>query len=78
MPVRLEDNVVYLVDECSIEEAESLYETLMKIDRPRFDLSEAKHVHCSIVQLIMACSGVVRGIGTDPVLAACFRGRITS
>ena len=75
MPFSTSQNVVSIEGHCSIEEAEALHEVLRAIEEPVFDLSEADHLHTSIVQLMMASGGQVRALPGDMVLAACFGNR---
>ena len=75
MPFTTREKVVFLEGHCSIEEAEPLHEVLRGVEDSVFDLSEAGHLHTSIVQIIMASRGQVRGVAPDLVLAACFGDR---
>jgi hypothetical protein len=78
MPIRTNDNIVFLEADCPIEEAEELHEILRGIEAPLFDLSKTTYLHTAIIQLIMLSAGSVRGLKPDPVLTACFRERIAS
>ena len=73
MAIHIDDNIISIEGHCPIEEAEPLFETLRGIEDPIFDLSGAKTLHTSIVQLVLASSGKVRGLPSDRVLASCFR-----
>jgi hypothetical protein len=73
MAIHIHDNIISIEGHCPIEEAEHLFETLRMIDEPTFDLTQTKTMHTSIVQLVLASSGEVRGMPSDKVLAACFR-----
>jgi hypothetical protein len=76
MPLRMLDHTIHLEADCSIEEAEALYEAARMIDQPIFDLAEARHLHTAIVQVIMASGGTVRGLPPDAVLHGCLADQI--
>ncbi len=76
MPIRTNDNIVFLEDHCPIEEAEALHEILKEIDAPVFDLTGASYLHTAIVQLVMASPGTVRVTQPDKVLVACLGDRL--
>lgn len=78
MPVRLENGTLEVEGACTIEEAEALHAELRGLDGVAIDLTAAGHLHTAIVQLLMSLSGPVRGIGEDPLLQACFSGRVAS
>lgn len=73
MPFRVTENEIHLHDHCSIEEAEALHEVVRTIESPLFDLTEVRHLHTAILQLIVASAGTVRAPPDDPVVAACLR-----
>jgi len=76
MPFRIDDNVVTLDGHCSVEEAQPLFEALLGVDDPSFDLGRAETLHTAIVQLILASTGRVTRAPADRWLAGCFRDPI--
>jgi hypothetical protein len=73
MGFRLEDNVISIEGDCSVEEAEPLFEMLRDVEAPVFDLSRATGLHTAIIQVVLASGARVRGVPADKVLAACLR-----
>lgn len=73
MAYRIEDGIVTLSGPCGIDEAEGLHADLCGLHEPLFDLAAATTLHTAIVQLILAAGGLVRGVPTDPLHAACLR-----
>ena len=73
MPFRIYDNVITLDGYCSVEEAQPLFEAVRGVDDPIFDLGGTRGLHTAIVQIILASRGGLRGVPSDPALAACFR-----
>lgn len=60
MALTFEEEKIFLKDVVSIEEAEELYERLLKVDEVVINLSECEHMHTAILQLLLLFRGKVR------------------
>jgi len=78
MPFRIDDNVVTIDGHSLVEEAQPLFEALLGVDEPIFDLGQAQTLHTAVVQLVLASTGRVLKAPPDRWLAACFRDRIVA
>jgi len=68
MSVRLDGDDILLEGVCRVEDAEPLLGWLLA-DRGRMvDLSDAEHLHASVVQILMALRPAIRGAAKDAFL----------
>jgi hypothetical protein len=65
---------VKLEGPCPVEEAPDLFQALLAIETPVFDVGGAVFVHTAIVQLLIASRGRLVARPEDPTLAACLEG----
>jgi hypothetical protein len=76
MPMRIEDQAIWLEGHCTIEEAQDLYDNVRGLEDPVFNLAGVETLHTAIVQILLASKGAVVGAKPDTWLANCFRGQI--
>jgi hypothetical protein len=69
MPVQYGEHCAWLKGICSVEEAEQIYEWLMRNSKGVVDLGEAEHLHAAVFQVLLALRAKVRGQPQDPFLA---------
>ena len=77
MSFHIEGELVKLVGPCPVEEAPDLFQALLPIETPLFDISEAVFIHTAIAQLLIASRGRLVTRPADPALAACLEGMET-
>lgn len=67
MSVEARDDVIALVGECHVEDAEPLAAALA--DRPRpVDVSQCRHLHGAVLQALLALGATVTGTAEDDFL----------
>ena len=54
MPIQFQKNVALLSDFCTVEEAEILLQWLQKHPKAKINLSACRHLHSSVLQVLMA------------------------
>jgi hypothetical protein len=68
MSVRVEGSVIYLEDDCHVEQAEHLLQTLQEDPARSVDLSRCRHLHSALVQVLLSHGVQVSGEPTDSFL----------
>ncbi|WP_119679340.1 hypothetical protein [Indioceanicola profundi] len=68
MTVRWENEVIYLEESCAVEEAETLLELLLTNPGAPVDWSGCRHIHTSLLQVLMAVRPPVQGVPRDAFL----------
>jgi hypothetical protein len=71
MPFRIDGARVTLEGQCSVEEAPDLFQALIAIEHPMFDLDRVAYMHTAVAQLLIASRGQLTNPPADPTLAAC-------
>ena len=71
MPFAIDGASVKIQGQCSVEEAQDLFQALIAIERPIFDLDAVEYMHTAIAQLLIASRGRLKKAPVDPTLAAC-------
>lgn len=68
MSVRVEGPVIFLEDQCHVEQAEQLLQRLQEDPYRRVDLSGCRHLHSAVVQVLLSHGARVSGDPVDPFL----------
>jgi anti-anti-sigma regulatory factor len=68
MSVRQEEQVIILVGQCQVEDAEPLLAALQAAPGLIVDISGASHLHTAVLQVLVALRPEVRGISPDPFI----------
>jgi len=71
MPFAIEGARVTLQGHCAVEEAPDLFQALIAIERPVFDLDQVVYIHTAVAQVLIASRGQLERRPADPTLAAC-------
>jgi len=71
MPFAIDGARVTLEGVCSVEEAPELFQALIAIEHPIFDLDHVAYLHTAVAQLLIASRGRLKNAPVDPTLAAC-------
>lgn len=71
MPFSIDGARVKLEGACSAEEAPDLFQALIAIERPLFDLDQVAHMHTAVAQVLIASRGRLEKRPADRTLAAC-------
>ena len=71
MPFRIDGARVTLEGHCSVEEAPDLFQALIAIERPLFDLAAVAHMHTAVAQVLIASHGQLATRPADRTLDAC-------
>ena len=57
MPFTIDGARVRLEGHCTVEEAPDLFQALIAIERPLFDLDRVAHMHAAVAQVLIASRG---------------------
>ena len=68
MTVALDGEVIRLVEECRVEEAEELLRLLLASSDRIVDLSQCRQMHAAVAQVLLSLSARVAGEPADPFL----------
>jgi hypothetical protein len=68
MTVRLDGGVAWLEAACGVEDAEALLTCLLSSGASVVDVSNATHLHASVLQVLLAFGPTVAGAPADPFL----------
>jgi anti-anti-sigma regulatory factor len=71
MPFSIDGARVTLAGQCSVEEAPELFQALIAIERPVFDLAQVAYMHTAVAQVLIASRGRLQAPPADRVLEAC-------
>jgi hypothetical protein len=71
MPFRIDGARVTLEGHCSVEEAPDLFQALVDIERPLFDLAGVAHMHTAVAQVLIASHGQLATRPVDRTLDVC-------
>jgi hypothetical protein len=71
MPFNIDGARVTLEGHCSVEEAPDLFQALIAVERPVFDLDRVAHMHTAVAQVLIASRGQLGKRPADRALAAC-------
>lgn len=55
-------NKITLTDIVKVDDAEELYNILLKLRKPKVDLSECEHIHAAILQLLLVANAELIGV----------------
>ncbi|CAK0757858.1 STAS domain-containing protein [Gammaproteobacteria bacterium] len=69
MPMQFRKNLAVLDDFCTVEEAEGLLQWLQNHAKAKVNLKDCKHLHTSVLQVLMAARAPVTSWPDDPDLA---------
>ena len=77
MSVRVDGSVIFLEDQCHVEQAELLLLRLLEDPTRRVDVTRCRHLHSAVVQVLLSHAARVSGEPADPFLsqfvAPCFQ-----
>jgi len=68
MSVRLDGNIIHLEEDCRVEDAEPLLGWLQADQTRIVDLTEVRHIHTAVLQILMAFRPAIRGTAKDTFL----------
>jgi hypothetical protein len=68
MTVRLDGDIIRLEDDCHVEQAESLVVLAQEDPARRVDLSQCRHLHGAVAQVLIAFALPVVGAPADAFL----------
>lgn len=72
MPIQYRKSVAHLTGVCSVEEAEQLLAWTLSHPSAKADLSKCDHLHCAVLQVLLATGLKVSRPPAAPRLAALF------
>jgi hypothetical protein len=68
MSVRSEDGVIHLEGDCRVEESETLLQLLQADPGAQVELSQCRHLHGAVVQVLLVFKAKVAGAPETPFL----------
>lgn len=68
MSVRVEGQVIFLEDQCHVEQAEQLFLRLQEAPDRTIDLSGCRHLHSAVAQVLLSFGARVSGEPADEFL----------
>ena len=74
MPFTIDGARVRLEGHCSVEEAPELFQALIAIERPLFNLDKVAHLHAAVAQVLIASRGRLEKRPAERTLGACLAG----
>jgi len=68
MSVRVEGQVIFLEDQCHVEQAEELVLRLLEDPTRHVDITGCRHLHSALAQALLSFAARVSGEPADPFL----------
>ena len=69
MPIRYLKKYAALEGQVTVEDAENLNNWLRLQARPAVNIGKCQHLHCAVLQVLLAVNPAVHGTPADPWLA---------
>ncbi|MCM2475041.1 hypothetical protein HGO38_16295 [Rhizobium sp. CG5] len=73
MPAKFDTTKAELYENCTVEDAEPIFDWLRKTAAGVLDVAHVTHLHTAVLQTIMATGNTVGGLPADHFVAECIR-----